>query len=56
MREGTGFTIKDTILNFSSTLNNRWCMYSIINPEINLYRIYNYAYYSSNVYLWHLDV
>ena len=56
MREGTGFTIKDTILNFSSTLNNRWCMYSIINPEINLYRIYNYAYYSSYVYLWHLDV
>ena len=55
-KEGTGFTIKDTILNFSSTLNSRWSMYSVINPETNLYRIYNYAYYSSYVYLWHLDV
>lgn len=54
--EGKGFTITDTLLNFSKTLNNRWCMYSIINPETNLYRIYNYAYYSSYVYLWSFDV
>lgn len=53
--EGKGGLTKKVINNYSSTLNLRKDMVSVLDETTNTFRQYGTGYYSSKLYIWYTD-